>query len=282
MSGTDLLSKQFGLSTSRGDTIYGDIRYTPGKRHTALMVVSHSFMAFKDWGFFPHVCREFVRRGYCTISFNFSWNGVAGHGRKISEFDKFSRNTFSRELEDLGFILQAIRERAILPAAVEQAPLVLFGHSRGGGISLLRAAMEKDIAAIVTWSAVATFERWTDHQRSLWRSRGSLPLARSATVSPLCLGLDLLADLESHREALDLLRAARLIRIPWLIVHGSEDMVVPIREAEALRHASPAAEMVPVEGVGHLLNATTKKEDGYKTLDSVIELTDHWLKRVLQ
>ncbi len=282
MSGTDVLSKQFGLSTSRGDTIYGDVRYTPGKHHTAVLVVSHSFMAFKDWGFFPHVCREFARRGFCTVSFNFSLNGVAGHGRKITEFEEFSRNTFSREVEDLSVVLQTIREGAVLPAAVENAPLVLFGHSRGGAISVLRVAMEKDIAAIVTWSAVATFDRWTEHQKALWRSHGSLPLARSATVSPLRLGLGLLTDLETHREALDILRAARLIRIPWLIVHGSEDLVVPIREAEALRQAAPAAEMVPVEGAGHLLNATTKREDGYKTLDSVIELTDHWLKRVLQ
>ncbi len=282
MSGSDVLTEQFELSTSRGDTIFGDVRYRPGYHPEAVMVVSHGFMAFKDWGFFPHLSREFARRGYVTVSFNFSWNGVAGQGRRITEFDKFSRNTISRELDDLGMVLRAVREKTILPSGYEVAPIVLFGHSRGGGISVLRAAMETDIAALVTWSAVATFDRWTDHQKTLWRSRGSLPLARASTVSPLFLGLDMLTDIESHGEALDVLRAARQIRIPWLIAHGGEDLVVPFREAEALRDAAAAGELVPIEGVGHLFHATTKKEDGYKTLDSVIDLTDHWLKRVLQ
>ncbi len=279
---SDVLTKRFALPISSDDAIFGEIRYTPGRIPPAVVVVSHSFMAFKEWGFFPHVGEEFARRGYCTVTFNFSWNGVAGHGRRITDFERFSRNTFTREFDDLGSVLRNVREGSLIPFDTRAARIVLLGHSRGAGISILRAVVESDIAALVTWSSVSTFDRWTDHQKKAWRSSGKFPLARSSAVSPLYLRLDLLTDLEMHREALDILRAGARIRIPWLIVHGSGDLIVPFREAEALRDASPAAELVRIDGAGHLFNAASKKTDRYATLDTVIGMTDEWLKRVLQ
>jgi len=45
------------------------------------------------------------------------------------------------------------------------------------------------------------------------------------------------------------------VRVPTLVVHGTEDPLFPWGHAEVLAHAIPGATLVPWEGVGHELPA---------------------------
>jgi dipeptidyl aminopeptidase/acylaminoacyl peptidase len=236
-------------------------------------------MAFKDWGFFPRVGEQLALLGFASITFNFSMNGVNGNGSKITETDRFAANTFSRELGDLGTVIGAVEGKRLGSGMIDHRNIALLGHSRGGGIAIIRAAIDTRIAALVTWSAVSRFDRWTEHQKKSWRSNGSLPLSRDTSASPLRLGLELLDDLESHRAGLSVVDAAARIGIPWLILHGGADVMVPVREAETLYAASsrPTTELVLLERVGHLYNAASQAGDSYKTLDGIIQRTADWL-----
>lgn len=42
--------------------------------------------------------------------------------------------------------------------------------------------------------------------------------------------------------------------LPTLIVHGAEDQLIPVSEAEVMRDGMPGAELVVLEGAGHLPN----------------------------
>lgn len=44
------------------------------------------------------------------------------------------------------------------------------------------------------------------------------------------------------------------ISVPTLIIHGEEDQIVPVAEAEAMRDAIPTAQLLLVPGAGHLPN----------------------------
>jgi pimeloyl-ACP methyl ester carboxylesterase len=240
-------------------------------------------MAFKEWGFFPYFGLELARAGYAAVAFDFSGNGVAEGGKRITEFTSFAQNTFSRELADLGYLLDVLRAGELGGGVVDPGRIAVVGHSRGGGIGLLRASGDDRITALVTLSAIASFDRWTAHQKEQWRASGYLPLGRDATVSPLRLGIGLLGDLESNRSAFDLRAAAARIRVPWLIVHGEADVTVPPREARELYEASSHAttELAMLAAVGHLYNAASYDEDEYRTLNQVLNLTTHWLSRHL-
>jgi pimeloyl-ACP methyl ester carboxylesterase len=44
------------------------------------------------------------------------------------------------------------------------------------------------------------------------------------------------------------------IEVPTLIVHGAEDALIPIAEAESMHRAIPRSEYQPMPGSGHLPN----------------------------
>lgn len=281
MKGSAVVCEPFTLSSSQTGKLCGDLRYpadAPGPVQT--IVICHSFMAFKDWGFFPVVAELLAEAGYASVIFNFSQNGVSCGGNRITDFDAFRENTFSRELADLTDVLDGISRGDIGKGIIEGKNPVLLGHSRGGGIAILQAAGDARVRGLATWSAISTFDRWTEHQKVLWRAQGYLPLAREVPASPLRLGLGLLNDLETHHNRLSVLSAASRIRVPWLILHGKADITVSPREAEALAGASGSASttLTLLERTGHLFNARSEVEDHYRTLNGVLAVTITWLK----
>lgn len=251
-----------------------------------VVVICHSFMAFREWGFFPHVARQVAEGGFTAVSFDFSRNGVARGGDRITEFDRFASNSFSRELSDLRRVVAAVREGALPVGGGEGGsdrpgpPVALLGHSRGGGIAISHASRDPGIAALVSWSAISTFDRWTEHQKRGWRERGFLPLSGPGGEGPLRLGVEILKDVETRLPEIDPVVRAPYITAPWLIVHGRADVTVPVREAESLAGAAGPgrAELRILDAVGHLYNARTPDEDHYLTLNQIISLTLDWVR----
>jgi dienelactone hydrolase len=272
---------RFQVVNRHGDPINGELRYSDGRQNLPLLIICHSFMAFKDWGFFPHASAWLASKGLAVLTFNFSLNGVEGDNNRITRFDRFASNTFTRELEDLRRIVDAVCDAEIGSGTCDRGRIGLIGHSRGGGIAVVHASEDDRIQALTTWSAVATFDRWSLHQIDTWRKNGFLPLAKDSTVSPLRLGIGLLEDVERHAEKLDIGRAAGKLGIPWLIVHGREDLTVKLREAETLydRSVKQFSRLVVLDHVSHLYNAAAADEDDYATFNRVLTLTSDWFRQ---
>ena len=205
---------------------------------------------------------------------------MRGDGDRITEFKKFEHNTFSKELDNLRVVVDAVWSGQVGGGIVARSKIIMLGHSRGGGIALLHASVDARVKGLITWSTIDTFDCWTQHQKEKWKSSGYLPLAKDSTISPLRLGIDLLNDLESNREKLDLKTAASRIQIPWLLLHGKTDVTVPPHESENLFAAAnkSLADLILLDHVGHLYNAATREEDNYRTINRVIDLTLNWIK----
>lgn len=60
--------------------------------------------------------------------------------------------------------------------------------------------------------------------------------------------------LEAMRDRADSTASLALIAVPTLILHGVADTLMPPSEAENLRRGIPGAQLVLLEGAGHLLN----------------------------
>ncbi|MBI5215228.1 MAG: dienelactone hydrolase family protein [Ignavibacteriae bacterium] len=283
MNAANLHHENFALENVHGDIIFGDIRYHDDGVKKPCVIICHSFMAFKNWGFFPYLSRRIAEAGFVSVIFNLSLNGVEGDGNRITDFDRFARNTFTRELEDVQTVVDACVSGIIGRYVIDVERIGLLGHSRGGGIAIVHSANDKRIQSLVTLSSIATFDRWREDQKTEWKKHGVLPLAKDSTVSPLRLGLDLLNDLETNSERLNIIQAASQISIPWQIVHGKADVTVSCKEAEALYQASnkTRSELLLLEKVGHLYNAATQEEDKYQTLDRILEQTIQFTQRTL-
>lgn len=274
-----IIHEYFTLYTESGEPICGEIRLLNTLREKPVVVICHSFMAFKDWGFFPYIAERIADAGFVSVIFNFSLNGVVGDEPRITDFEKFERNTISHEISDLGVVIDAVSDGQIGAGIIRRDKIFLFGHSRGSGVAILRTAMDERVKGLISLGSVGTFQRWTEHQKKTWRELGYLPLAKDSTVSPLRLGINFLNDIELNAQNWDPKIVAPKITVPWLIIHGEKDITVPPAEAQMLYDASnkSATTLVMLEKTGHLFNAQTKDEDNYATLDSVLEIIMKWL-----
>jgi dienelactone hydrolase len=240
------------------------------------VLVLHGFKGFKDWGMFPHLAERLAQAGFAAVSPNLSGSGVDDAG-EFSLPDRFGRNTFSAELQDVSRVIDALMQGELgVPAP---STLGLVGHSRGGGIAALQTARDPRIRALVTWAAISRVERWPIDQRSAWRAAGRTDVQNVRTGQILPLYTDVLDDIEHNAASLDIEAAAGKIAVPWLIIHGTEDESVGFSEAESLKAASSRKKtrLLPIERGGHTFGATHPWRSSTPQLDTVFDATIAWL-----
>jgi dipeptidyl aminopeptidase/acylaminoacyl peptidase len=240
------------------------------------VLVLHGFKGFKDWGMFPPLSQRLAQAGFIVVSPNLSGSGVDDEG-DFSLAERFGHNTFSAELEDVGRVIDALMAGQL--GVPTPSSLGLVGHSRGGGVAILQAARDPRVRALVTWAAISSVERWPAPQRSSWRAAGRTDIQNSRTGQVLPLYTDVLDDIEQNASVLDIEAAGRRIRIPWLVIHGTEDESVPFAEAERLKAASarPDTRLLPIEGGGHTFGAVHPWRSTTPELATVFDATLAWL-----
>jgi dienelactone hydrolase len=243
------------------------------------IVVVHGWKGFKDWGMFPPLAERLARAGYSTVTFNLSGSGVDDRGDLVWP-DRFERDTFSAELEDVGTVVDGLAQGKL--GVAPPSSIGLVGHSRGGGVAVLHSARDPRVRALVTWAAVSSVERWSPAAVAEWRRTGSMEVENSRTGQRFKLTTDMLDDVERNAVGpLDILGAATRVTVPWLIVHGAEDETVSPREAEALRaaNATPTTRLLTVDGAGHTFGAAhpwTPQKHDTPALRQVFDLTLAW------
>lgn len=225
---------KFTLHRPGGLTIRGET-FTEEANPKRTVVICHGFKGFAHWGFFPHLAKSIAGAGMRAITFDFSGSGIGDDRETFVDPDAFEKNTFTQELADLQAVISEARRREWITS-----PYGLLGHSRGGGVAILHAAGNEQVKALATWAAISYVGRWTPSDVITWRDRGFVDIVNARTGQVMKLGTSLLDDVEAHEKTtLDIAAAAGRIRVPWLILHGSEDETVPTDEARRLHELAP-------------------------------------------
>jgi dienelactone hydrolase len=221
-------------------------------QHTPLVIFSHGFKGFKDWGHWPLLGQAFSEKGYAFLSFNFSQNGTTPqHPTEIVDLEAFGHNTYSKELDDLQTVVAHARSQ--LADVVDTEALFLLGHSRGGGISLLAAAADPNLKGVCTWAGVGTLLRFSRAELEEWQKAGVLHVPNSRTGQLLPLYLDLLEDYHRHIKHYQLAKVAQSLQMPYLQIHGTEDTTVQLDEARSLRIFNYRMQSLEIVGANHTL-----------------------------
>ncbi len=261
--------------------LYGVVHLPDESGLRPAVVICHGFKGFMDWGFFPYLADLLADRGFVAIRFNFSGSGMKPGHELVTDAEAFRTATFSKDLAELRSIVSSVGTE-IAPYVADPDNIAVIGHSRGGGTALLTAAA-LDLKALVTWSAVSTFDRLSEEEKRQWREVGSIPIVNARTGQELPLGTEVLDDLESNRSLLDLESAAVVREAPWLIVHGEQDETVPIEEAEALAGAArPEASLLRIPGASHTFGASHPFAGPTPQLIEAMNATQSWLRRYLK
>ncbi len=170
------------------------------------------------------------------------WNAAAldlrAYGKSGGSFASFG----GREADDVMAWINVLTDRL---GASQPLHAVLWGRSMGAAIAIRAAAIDKRVQALILESPMVDL----DEAMAVWFRKRRVPmprlLARLATRrASQIAGVSL-----SRPRPIDL---APQVRCPVLIVHGSDDTLIPGLEAKCLAAAFPAPpQFIEVPGAGH-------------------------------
>ncbi|MCB9868825.1 MAG: alpha/beta fold hydrolase [Planctomycetes bacterium] len=212
-----------------------------------LVVIGHGLTSDKDRPWSERLSAELERRGIASLRIAFSGNGES-EGR-------FADSNITKEIADLGSVLDTLSGRRI----------AYVGHSMGAAVGLLRAATDPRIRVLVSLAGIAHTAAFAE--RLLGHLRPGDPILGKAHCP---LSMDLVNDLEAIDSVCP---TAAAVAVPWLVVHGDADAIVPVQDSIDLA-AGTVAELRVLRGVDHSFTTTG-------ALDALVATVVPWLAAAL-
>ena len=256
----EISKTQFVLTDlPHGKPLSLDVLHAGSANGKPVIVFIHGFKGFKDWGTFNMLADFFASHGFVFLKFNFSHNGTtAEKPLDFADLEAFGHNNYSLELDDLGRVLDEVTAGNFGLAEADRERLFLIGHSRGGGMALLKAAEDPRINKLATWAAIGTTNYFYEDPETVkkWKKDGVLYIPNARTGQQMPLYWQLYENWQQHRQRLDIPAAAARLQQPVLLVHGTHDPAVPYAVAETLQQAIPDSRLLAIEGGDHTFGGT--------------------------
>ena len=195
-----------------------------------LVIIGHGVTGNKDRPFVVALAQGLASAGLSALRFSFSGNGESG--------GRFQDSTISKEVADLGAVIDAVAPR----------PVAYVGHSMGGAVGVIRASQDQRIRWLISLAGMvhtAEFAR---------REFGTVtPGSGFMWDEPACpLSQDYMNDMAKIKSVVSL---APGIQVPWLLVHGAADDVVPIQDSKDIfAVANRHTELFEIPGANHVFS----------------------------
>lgn len=286
------ITKSFGaVNSTEGLPIRYDL-YVPGgssEHRFPVILFLHGFKGFKDWGPFPTACEALSSAGFAVVAINFSLNGVGESLTKFDELERFARETFSQDLDDIASVIDALKNGAISTdkAELNTDTMGIVGHSRGGHTAIAAAAEHSEIACVVTWSAVADYNaRWSKEMINDWETKGYTEIKNSRTGQIMPLKKVVYEDALNNADRVIALRRIRNLHLPVMFIHARGDEAVSYKEAEKLYKNCPSdeKELKLLPDSGHTFGGSHpfESEEFPEPFEEALDATINWFQYYLQ
>lgn len=236
------------IANSVGEKL--DYSFHPGNADSRdIVVIGHGVTGNKDRPFVVSLAEGLAASGINALRFSFAGNGESG--------GQFADATISKEVEDLGAVLDVL----------EGYRVAYVGHSMGGAVGVLRASRDVRIGLLVSLAGMVHTQAFAEREFGdvepgagcMWED-DDCPLSQQY--------VDDMAQIDSVVEL-----GAKII-VPWLLVHGSEDDVVPPEDAsDIITRASNGAEQVVIDGANHVFSDHA---------DQMVQVVVEWVQRQLK
>ena len=223
---------------------------TAGARGTVL--IAHGFKGYKEYGMFPRLARVVAGAGWGAIRFNFAHSGMTRNAETFERPDLFALDTWNAQIRDLECLVESVRAGA-LTAVEPTAPILLFGHSRGGLASILAAGRGLAVDGVISLAAPADPCRLSDeHIQQLSEGRG-VDVVSDRTGQTLLIGPQFLHEINSDPSGHDVLAMAEAMSMPLVVIHGMDDATVSVEDARAIATRARVDPILIAQG-NHVMN----------------------------
>ncbi|WP_342349682.1 alpha/beta fold hydrolase [uncultured Nitrospira sp.] len=203
------------------------------KGQKVIVVLGHGVTGNKDRPFVVALAEALSHNGIPTLRMSFSGNGDS-EGR-------FEDSTISKEVEDLRCVIDALDGWNIL----------YVGHSMGGAVGVLQSGKDTRIVGLVSLAGMVHTEAFaqrefgdvTPDEGFMW-DESACPLSQAYMDDMAAIGT--------------IVTRAPSIQVPWLLVHGTEDDVVPLQDSlDIFERANEPKQLEQIEGADHMFSEHT-------------------------
>ncbi|MEC8044377.1 MAG: alpha/beta fold hydrolase [Verrucomicrobiota bacterium] len=206
--------------------------HDPGNQPRDLLIIGHGVTGNKDRPFVVALAEAVANEGMAVLRFSFAGNGASG--------GDFRDCTISKEVEDLN---------AVVTAAVNNGYRVTYaGHSMGGAVGVLAASSDDRIRHLISLAGMVNTKDFYDREFGeekpdegcMWEEP-SCPLSSAYRNDMYDIG--------------SVASKASEIKVPWLLVHGDADDVVPIEDSrEIFALATEPKKIIEIPGANHVFS----------------------------
>ncbi|GAA4158778.1 hypothetical protein GCM10022217_20470 [Chryseobacterium ginsenosidimutans] len=256
----DIIKKQnIIISNPETRDFLADAFYPETGEKLPLVIFVHGYKGYKDWGAWNVMAEKFAEAGFFFIKFNFSHNGTTIEDpHNFADLEAFGNNNYSKELSDLG----AVIDYFVKDSKVDDQKIVLIGHSRGGGISIIKTYEDERINGLITLASVDTLDRFPKNDAfEKWKEAGVYYVTNGRTKQEMPHYYQFYEDFEKDEHRFDVERATEMAKAHVLIIHGANDESVSVKNAEHLHILNPNSELFLIENANHTFGAKEPWEE---------------------
>ncbi|WP_312194884.1 alpha/beta hydrolase family protein [Epilithonimonas vandammei] len=248
-----------------------DVIFPNSDKKLPLIIFVHGYKGYKDWGAWELMGEKFANAGFYFVKFNMSHNGTTLENlNNLTDLESFANNNFSRELADLEVVINHFKTQK----EVDSNHIILIGHSRGGGVSVIKASENKNITKLITLASISTLDRFPKNEAfENWKKDGVYYIEHARTKQQLPHYFQFFEDYENNKERFDVEKACRNLTIPSLFIHGSADEAVESKHSENLHHWTKDSQFKIIENANHTFGAREPWEETSlpKELNTAVE-----------
>ncbi len=252
-------NKNIILEGKHQKPILTDIFYIDNGKQKPVVIFCHGYKGFKDWGAWDLVAKTFAEAGFFFVKFNFSHNGgTVEQPIDFPDLEAFGQNNYSKELDDLETVIDWVAATGFnYKDEACSTKITLIGHSRGGGIVTIKAAEDLRVTNLITWAGVSDYKNRFPKGEAFenWKKEGVYYIQNGRTKQQMPHYFQFYTSFLEQEERLTISRAIKKIKVPYLIIHGTNDPTVHIKEAKKIQVWSPESELFLVEGADHVFGA---------------------------
>ena len=276
------IEKNTILKRENKKSILIDAFYSEDLNNQPIIIFCHGYKGFKDWGAWNLMAKSIAKAGFCFIKFNFSHNGgTMENPIDFPDLEAFGNNNYTKELDDLNAVIDWAQAHFGTDSNVNTDKIILVGHSRGGGIAIIKASEDPRITKLVTLASVSDFGKRTYTTGNLeeWKKNGVKYVVNGRTKQKMPHYIQFYEDFKANEERLHIESAIKKVHIPILIIHGDMDTSVNLEEAKTLSKWQPKSELGIIENADHVFNTKhpwskeVLSEELQKISDRIIEFS---------
>ena len=246
------------ISKNDNRPFLADVTAPAGVAKTPAILFTHGFKGFKDWGHFDILATQFAEAGFTFFKYNISHNGTTvDDPLNFGDLEAFGNNNFTKELSDVELMINHVLSNPPKDVSIDESNVFLLGHSRGGGVSLIKAQEDPRIKAVATWAALGRLRmNLTEELLRQWKKDGVFYIDNARTGQKMPMYIQGYNDLMTNKVRLDPHRAVKEMDKPALLIHGDADETVPVQQAFELKELNPEARLEIIPGANHVLEGS--------------------------